>query len=584
MESGSLDRRSLVAQQFHHARRQAQLEELMARLTGQSASLLSYDEVARALRVRGKASAGLQTVPVAAIIGSVGRYNDFTRSFLPLHNSDESRWVSVRMAANHVSELPPLELYRLGESYFVLDGNHRVSIARQNKVEYIEAQVTDIATRVPLPKGASPDALIVAAEYAAFLEATRLDTTRADVDLTVSVPGQYSHLESYIDAYRYLLESEGGIELSFEEAAARWYDEAYLPLVEEIRFQGILQYFPGRTETDFFVWLAAHRAALQAEFGITLTPEATVSRLLGRVRVPAGAAQPGRSRLQRALGRLSPITQTTDPLIESRSQALVVARYSDRLFADILVPIDLDAADFDTAAFHQALALANSEGARLGVLGIVNELSAPIEQAEALERLGRLVSIYATPQGIETSIIVETGEFFDIVARISPLYEIIVVDRQCGCIAGRSIVTLIDRARRPIFIAANRDEPFLTGRVAVLVDLAFDRGESLFAATYLAEQHHLNMILIAIGRAQDVAERLTVAQQYVEMHEIAAETVQLETATGLGNLMPQLEAQACGLLVVPGVRQMSRRHGRAAQQLMNTIDAWPHSLLVTNWG
>ena len=210
MSAGSNYRRALVAEQFHRARRQAAVESLLARLSGQSTDLLSYDEVADKLRVSGQSPGGLRQIPVAAIVGSVGRYQDFTRTFLPRSQVDEERWVSVGAAAPVVGDLPPIEVYKIGDSYFVLDGNHRVSIARRQGVVYIDAYITEVRTRVPLPPGARPDDLIVAAEYAAFLEQTRLDVTRSGVDMRVSVPGQYRHLENHIEAFRYQLESENG--------------------------------------------------------------------------------------------------------------------------------------------------------------------------------------------------------------------------------------------------------------------------------------------------------------------------------------------------------------------------------------
>ena len=272
MSSGSAFRRPLVARQFHRAHRQAALETLVARLSGQSADLLSYDEIVGKLRVTGQSPAGLQQIPVAAIVGSVGRYQDFTRTFLPRLESDEDRWVAVGSAAPVVGDLPPIDVYKVGDAYFVLDGNHRVSIARRQGVDYIDAQVTEVRTRAPLPPGAKPDGLIIAAEYAAFLEYTRLDVTRPGIDLSVSVPGQYRHLENHIEAHRFELEAGSETEMPLDEAAAHWYDEAYLPLVHAIREQGILRYFPDRTETDFFVWLARHRVELQRQLGWDESP------------------------------------------------------------------------------------------------------------------------------------------------------------------------------------------------------------------------------------------------------------------------------------------------------------------------
>ena len=140
-------------QDFWRLRRQAGIERVMAQLTGKSVELLAYEDVVQKLRITGRAGGQLQDIPLAAIVGSVGRYTDFSRSFLPLQNEDQARWARVKMAVSDLAGLPPIEVYRIGEAYFVLDGNHRVSVARELGATYIQAYVTEVRTRVSL----SPD-------------------------------------------------------------------------------------------------------------------------------------------------------------------------------------------------------------------------------------------------------------------------------------------------------------------------------------------------------------------------------------------------------------------------------------------
>src|SRR5262245_33333619 len=126
---------------FHRARQQAALQEITARLTGRPASLMSYEEVYRHLHASGRSDRGLEDVPLDSIVGSVGRYSDFTRSFLPRRENDEERWARVMARATEagLDAMPPIELYRIGEAHFVLDGNHRVSVARQLGVATVRA-------------------------------------------------------------------------------------------------------------------------------------------------------------------------------------------------------------------------------------------------------------------------------------------------------------------------------------------------------------------------------------------------------------------------------------------------------------
>ncbi len=162
---------------FQLARQQALLQDLVAWLRGKSTQLLSYEEVAQKLRLSSRSERGIQPIPIASIVGSVGRYTDFTRTFLPRRSNDQQRWAGVKAALVNPSGagLPPIDVYKVGEVYFVLDGNHRVSIARQAGLTHIDARVIEVRSPVPLTPDVQPDDLIIKAEYVEFLEHTRLE-------------------------------------------------------------------------------------------------------------------------------------------------------------------------------------------------------------------------------------------------------------------------------------------------------------------------------------------------------------------------------------------------------------------------
>jgi hypothetical protein len=154
---------------FARARRRADLEKVVASLTGKSADLLSFEEVRRKVRgVRGNRRI-LKDVPLDSIVGSVGRYEDFTRDFLPRRDSDKERWARVELLANDSAGLPPVDLFQIGDVYFVNDGNHRVSLRRW-------ATATSKPTsRVFIPESDFAEVQpghILKAELADFLECT----------------------------------------------------------------------------------------------------------------------------------------------------------------------------------------------------------------------------------------------------------------------------------------------------------------------------------------------------------------------------------------------------------------------------
>ena len=241
---------------FRRARNQAFMKELVARITGESIELLSYEDVRQKLRAYASSERGLQDIPLDAIVGSVGRYHDFTRDFLPRGEVNQDRWARVRAASEGMAGLPPIDVYKIGDVYFVQDGNHRVSVARQLGAKSIQGFVTEVQTRVPISPDIRPDDLIVKAEYARFLEHTHLDELRPQADLSVTVPGQYPILEDHIAVHRYYMGIEQKRSIPNDEAVADWYDNIYLPTVQAIREAGILRNFPNRTETDLYLWLA----------------------------------------------------------------------------------------------------------------------------------------------------------------------------------------------------------------------------------------------------------------------------------------------------------------------------------------
>jgi len=134
---------SSAIQDFHRARRRAAMQELTSWLKGETADLLSYEEVRRQLKATAGAERGLHDIPLDAIVGSVGRYADFTRGFLPKDEVNVQRWARVKVATLGMTGLPAIDVYRIGDVYFVSDGSHRVSVARELGATHIQAYVTE---------------------------------------------------------------------------------------------------------------------------------------------------------------------------------------------------------------------------------------------------------------------------------------------------------------------------------------------------------------------------------------------------------------------------------------------------------
>ena len=134
-----------VDRDFSRARRRALLRRIGTRLRRDAASnrLLCFDEIRKIPGALGRIYRGMRTVPVAQIGGSVGRCSEFDRGFMPARANVKERWKHIDRAFHRGEELPPVSLYKVGGFYFVLDGHHRVSVARYHGVEWIDAYVTE---------------------------------------------------------------------------------------------------------------------------------------------------------------------------------------------------------------------------------------------------------------------------------------------------------------------------------------------------------------------------------------------------------------------------------------------------------
>ncbi len=242
---------------FETARIQAFLREAGAVLRGDTRPLLSFDEVRRAARLEGQSYTGLKDVPIADIRGSVGRPNDFDASFLPVKPQLRRRWAQLDEAMRRGEPVPPIEVYHLGDIYFVKDGHHRVSVARHLGWKTIPARVIEVKTRAPLAGDMDAAALLQAREYVDFLERSQLDRVRPEASIAVSRLGRYDRIFEDILGHRYFMGLQQYREVSIAEASASWYDNVYKPIADLIREYKILEHFPGRAEADMYLWITA---------------------------------------------------------------------------------------------------------------------------------------------------------------------------------------------------------------------------------------------------------------------------------------------------------------------------------------
>ncbi|MCA9838359.1 MAG: DUF4032 domain-containing protein [Trueperaceae bacterium] len=236
-------------------------------LRGLPNELLPFDTIRKHFPLA-EAYSGVQTIPIKNIVGSVDRYRDFDFYFLPRLSLPLNRWIGIRAARLEGKELPPIQVYKLGELYFVKDGHHRVSVGREDGQLYIDAEIIELKVPVALSEVDSLKELIIKGEYSQFLEHSRLKHLRPDHEpILFTVTGRYDLLLEHIITHQYYLAREHSRAFSWDEAVMSWYDTVYTPVVEEIKRFKVLDRFPGRNVADLYIWIMDHRHFVRQSSG-----------------------------------------------------------------------------------------------------------------------------------------------------------------------------------------------------------------------------------------------------------------------------------------------------------------------------
>ncbi len=263
---------------FSKARFKSFINQVLAVLSGQPTTLLSYDEIKEKLHIGGPIYRGVKTIRVDQIAGSLNRYHEFDRAFLPKEDQLASRWQKVDRAFYQEINLPPVVLYKVGDVYFVVDGHHRVSVAREQGQVFIEAEIRECATRVNITTNIKPEDLKILGAKVRFLERTALDDIRPHANIKITIPDGFERMREHIAVHRYFMGLDLKRDISDKEAVAHWYDTVYMPIVEIIRSSNLLKDFRGKTEGDLYLWTLDHQHYLATEQGQELQPPEEAAR------------------------------------------------------------------------------------------------------------------------------------------------------------------------------------------------------------------------------------------------------------------------------------------------------------------
>jgi nucleotide-binding universal stress UspA family protein len=563
MDEGSQARYAWAVEDFRRARRRAGLKAMVDRLRGSSSELLSYEEVSKKLGGHELPRRQLEEIPLDAIVGSVGRFMDFTRDFLPRQDSDAGRWASVKVAMTGLAGLPPIEAYRIGDVYFVQDGNHRVSVARELGASHIEGYVREVETRVPITADTQVDDLISKAEYAEFLERTKIDKVRPDADLTITESGRYRVLESQIEAYRQGLTNGNDDTDAMEQAAGLWYDEAYMPVIQLIREREMLRGFPGRTETDMYAWISQHRAEVEEALGWEVKPETVAEDLETQARFG------GHRNLLRAGGML-----LTGKIPSRTEKTKPPERWREGPFEGFGFPLDvlvaLSGESESWSALEQAQIIARREGARLLGLHVVGSK----DQLESEQALAVKTGYHARcgEEAIVCHLVIEVGDVAQRISERARWTDLVVVHLAHppgASVNGKSVSgfrELIQDCPRPILAV-----PHMVSQLEHAL-LAYDGSdkaiEALYLATYLTGQWQVPLTVVTVTDGLEITKRtLEEAERYIEERG-GQPAVQATSGDAASGILEAVNESGADLLLMGGY---GRSRGKDSD-LGSTVD------------
>ncbi len=209
-----------------------------------------FEEVQRAHGALATRALGIVHVPIAEIVGSVGRARYFPLGLRPGRGLTPSRVRGLITALNRGVILPAVLLYRIGHEYFIADGHHRIAAARLAGQEYVDAEVVVFLARTRRPRD------VIAWERVLFEQQTRL------TNIVLHEVGQYPKLLRWIEDFRY---EEGS--RSIKSAARTWYGRVYLPTAQHPIFQRLLKSFVGWSPADVFVFAGDHKWIMSQSAG-----------------------------------------------------------------------------------------------------------------------------------------------------------------------------------------------------------------------------------------------------------------------------------------------------------------------------
>ena len=237
--------------------------------------LVDFSVIEKSIQTYTLKDRGIEAIPIDKIIGSLGRYLDFSETLLPKKTDGSSRYEYIKSLMEKGINLEPIQVYQVLDNYFIIDGHHRVSVAKNEfKAKYIDAQVTEIKFNYKLSKdknytfdSESTKKFLIKLEEDTFQHATFLNNKILIHPLKVTELKSFALLQQEILDFKKNYNNGELAKKSIIFSSYKWYAERFLHALNLMKKEDILSKFKNRTFTDLYVWIQRHKYFLSQQAG-----------------------------------------------------------------------------------------------------------------------------------------------------------------------------------------------------------------------------------------------------------------------------------------------------------------------------
>ncbi|MCX5782278.1 MAG: hypothetical protein NT145_06200 [Elusimicrobia bacterium] len=255
-------------------------------------TLIDFSSVEKNLENVNQVNRGVKTIPIEKIVGSLGRYQDFTEGFLPHKEKISTKYEAVKDVLLHGKILPPIKVYQLLDNYFVIDGHHRITVAKNElNAKDIDAEVIEILFDLKLSpakkysyKTEQAKDFLIKLEESIFEKKAFLKNSILKYPIKVTDLTSYGKFYEEINDFRKNYNGGGLAKKSIIYASYLWYEKRFLPSVEIILEENILGHFPNRTYSDLYLWIQLHKYFLSQKAGYDVGFDFTTDDFLKKYR------------------------------------------------------------------------------------------------------------------------------------------------------------------------------------------------------------------------------------------------------------------------------------------------------------